>query len=665
MSEYNDFKKKHGIDIDYKYLHLLHMQYGSIRKASEEIINLNAILNLPKGTEHFMSDIHGEYESFIHILKNASGVIKSKIDLVFENTLPDSERKSLATLIYYPEEKLELIKKAMSDKDLSEWYMLTLHRLIEVCKVSASKYTRSVVRKALPEGFDYIIDELLHSQDYEMDKNEYYKQITETIIRIGRADAFIIAMSNLIQRLAIARLHIIGDIYDRGPGAAIIMDTLMNHHSVDIQWGNHDIEWMGASCGSMACIANVIRLSARYDNMNTVEGQYGISVRPLAIFAHRVYSNDPCEIFIPRHIDMTKYSKHDEELIAKIHKAITIIQFKIEGQVIKRHPEYEMENRLLLDKIDYESGTIIIGGKEYELKDKSFPTIDPSDPYKLTSEEQEVMDRLRAAFMSSERLKRHMEFMCARGGIYNKYNSNLMFHGCIPMNPNGTFMSVDLFGKKLRGKKLLDDIDRRVRLGVKSKNGTKEHEQAEDLMWYLWCGPKSPLFGKDKITTFEQYFIDDPKLHIEVKNPYYKNVEKRDICINILKEFGLPPAMSHIINGHVPVEIRKGQSPIKAGGKLFVIDGGLSKGYQPKTGIAGYTLLFNSHGLILASHEPFESKEKAVREEIDIHSKTVVLEKVGKRKMVYDTDQGTRLKEQIKDLEALLCAYREGIIKQA
>lgn len=663
MSEYSDFQKKYGIDIDYKYLYLLHMQYGSIRKASEEIINLNAILNLPKGTEHFMSDIHGEYESFTHILKNASGVIKTKIDMVFSNTLPDCERKSLATLIYYPEEKLELIKKSMNDEDLREWYTLTLHRLIEVCKVSASKYTRSVVRKALPEGFDYIIDELLHSQDYEMDKNEYYKQIIETIIRIGRADAFIIAMSNLIQRLAIARLHIIGDIYDRGPGAAIIMDTLMRHHSVDIQWGNHDIEWLGASCGSMACIANVIRLCARYDNMNTVEGQYGISVRPLAIFAHNVYADDPCEIFIPKHIDMTKYSKHDEELIAKIHKAITVIQFKVEGQVIMRHPEYEMDNRLLLDKIDYERGVITLSGKEYELRDKNFPTIDPSDPYKLTAEEQEVMDRLRTAFMTSERLKRHMEFLCSRGGIYNKFNSNLMFHGCIPMNANGNFASVDLFGKKLRGKKLLDEIDRRVRLGVKTKNGTPEHEQAEDLMWYLWCGSKSPLFGKDKITTFEQYFISDKNLHKEIKNPYYKNVEKRDICIKILKEFGLQPAMSHIINGHVPVEIKKGQSPIKAGGKLFVIDGGLSKGYQPKTGIAGYTLLFNSHGLILASHEPFESKEKAVREEIDIHSKTVVLEKAGKRKMVYDTDQGIRLKEQIKDLEALLCAYREGIIK--
>ncbi|HIV86017.1 MAG TPA: fructose-1,6-bisphosphatase, partial [Candidatus Monoglobus merdigallinarum] len=638
------------------------MRYGNSRKASEEIINLNAILNLPKGTEHFLSDIHGEYESFVHILKNASGVIKSKIDMVFENTLPESERKSLATLIYYPEDKLEIIKQNV--EDMREWYTLTLHRLIEVCKVSASKYTRSEVRKALPEGFDYIIDELLHTQDYEMDKNEYYRRIVSTIIEIGCADAFIIAMSNLIQRLAIARLHIIGDIFDRGPGAPIIVDTLMKHHSVDIQWGNHDIEWMGASFGSMACIANVIRLSARYDNMNTIEGDYGISIRPLAVFAMEAYAKDDCATFIPRHLDVTEYSKHDEKLISKIHKAITVIQFKLEGQVIMRHPEYKMDDRLLLNNIDYERGVINIDGTEYELKDKYFPTIDPSDPYKLNPDEQEVMERLRTAFMTSERLKTHMRFICDKGAIYNRYNSNLMFHGCIPMTEDGDFEAVGLFGKKLKGKALLDEIDHKVRQGMKVKNGTKEHTDVEDLLWYLWCGSKSPLFGKDKITTFEQYFIDEPLLHVENKDPYYKNVEKRDVCIRILKEFGLQPAMSHIINGHVPVEIKKGQSPIKAGGKLFVIDGGLSKGYQPKTGIAGYTLLFNSHGMILASHEPFESKEKAVRDEIDIHSKTVVLEKAGKRKMVSDTDQGIEIKERIKDLEELLKAYRSGLIKQ-
>lgn len=655
-------KKGTGLDRDLRYLKLLHMRYGNIRKASEEIINLNAILNLPKGTEHFLSDIHGEYESFTHILKNASGVIKSKIDMVFENTLPESDRKTLATLIYYPEEKLQIIKSTV--KNLDEWYMLTLHRLIEVCKVSASKYTRSEVRKALPEGFDYIIDELLHTQDYEIDKNEYYKQIVTTIIEIGRADAFIIAMSNLIQRLSIAQLHIIGDIYDRGPGAPIIMDTLMKHHSVDIQWGNHDIEWLGASIGSMACIANVIRLSSRYDNMNTIEGDYGISVRPLAVFAMEAYANDDCAVFMPRHIEVTEYSKHDEKLISKIHKAITVIQFKLEGQIIMRHPEYKMDDRLLLNNIDFEKGTIKLYGGEYELKDKYFPTIDPKNPYVLTPDENEVMERLRTAFMTSERLQSHMEFLCERGAVYNSFNSNLMFHGCIPMTEDGEFETVDIFGKKLKGKELLDELDHQVRQGVKTKDGTQEHSDAEDLLWYLWCGSRSPLFGKDKITTFEQYFVDEPSLRVEKKNPYYINVEKREICIKILKEFGLRPAMSHIINGHVPVEIKNGQSPIKAGGKLFVIDGGLSKGYQPKTGIAGYTLLYNSHGMILASHEPFESKEKAVREEKDIHSKIVVLEKSGYRKMVADTDQGEGIKERIKDLEMLLAAYRNGTIKQ-
>lgn len=663
MSDYKKIQKKGSPNQDLRYLKLLSTRYNTIQKASEEIINLNAILNLPKGTEHFMSDLHGEYESFTHILKNASGVIKSKIDMIFEYTLPESERKSLATLIYYPEKKLDIVKHSV--KDIDEWYNLTLHRLIEVCKVSASKYTRSAVRKALPDGFEYIIDELLHSQDYEMDKNEYYKQIIETIIRIGRADAFIVAISNLIQRLSIAHLHIIGDIYDRGPGAAIIMDTLMKYHSVDIQWGNHDIEWIGASCGSMACIANVIRLSSRYDNMHTIEGDYGISIRPLAMFAYRAYQDDPCDEFIPRHLDPNKYSKHDEELIAKIHKAATIIQFKLEGQIIKRHPEYEMDNRLLLDKIDYERGIIKIDGLEYKLRDKCFPTVDPRDPYSLTDEENEVMERLRTAFMTCERLRSHMQFMIDNGAIYNKYNSNLMFHGCIPMTTNGSFESVNLFGIELRGKELLDEIDKKVRQGFKSKIECSEDNEVDDLMWYLWCGPKSPLFGKDRITTFEQYYVDDPSLHFEVKNPYYRNVESKETCVKILKEFGLNANSAHIINGHVPVEIKKGQSPIKAGGKLLVIDGGLSKGYQPKTGIAGYTLLYNSHGLVLASHEPFESKEKAVRDEIDIHSKTVVLEKAGERKMIGDTDKGAILKEQIHDIEALLRAYREGLIKQS
>lgn len=660
--EFTEFKKQYSFDDDLRYLRLLRHRYPNINSASEGIINLQARLNLPKGTEHFLSDIHGEYESFTHILKNASGVIKSKIDAVFGNTLCEADRKTLATLIYYPEEKLALIKESVDN--MEEWYNLTLYHLIEVCKISASKYTRAAVREALPKGFGYIIDELLHAQDDEHNKERYYREIIQTIIRIGQADAFITAMSHLIQRLSIARLHIIGDIYDRGPGAAIIMDTLMRHHSVDIQWGNHDIEWMGAACGNSCCIANVIRNSARYDNMDTIEEAYGINLRPLAVFAMQAYGGDPCTVFIPKHIDMTKYSKRDEKLIAKIHKAITVIQFKLEGQMILRHPEYRMRDRLLLDKMDLEAETVQIGGKTCRLLDSSFPTLDRDAPYALSSEEAEVVERLRNAFMHSERLKQHVGFLHDKGSIYNRYNANLMFHGCIPMTRNGNFAAVDLPSGRLKGRRYLDAAERLVRQGFSARPGSREQQDGVDFMWYLWCGPKSPLFGKNKAATFELYFVEDRAMCAEIKNPYYTCVEQKETCVKILQEFGLDSEESHIINGHVPVEIKKGQSPIKADGKLLVIDGGLSKGYQPKTGIAGYTLLYNSHGLILASHEPFESRQKAIREELDIHSNITVLEKAGERKMLGDTDAGQELKGQIHDLEILLAAYREGILSQ-
>ena len=660
--EFTEFKKKYGFEDDIRYLRLLRHRFPTINRASEEIINLQARLNLPKGTEHFLSDIHGEYESFTHILKNASGVIKSKIDSVFGNTLSEADRKTLATLIYYPEEKLSLVKETTENMD--EWYNLTLYHLIEVCKVSASKYTRAAVREALPKGFGHIIDELLHAQNDEQNKERYYREIIQTIIRIGQADAFITAMSHLIQRLSIARLHIIGDIYDRGPGAAIIMDTLMKHHSVDIQWGNHDIEWMGAACSNTCCIANVIRNSARYDNMDTIEDAYGINLRPLAVFAMQAYADDPCSAFIPKHLDMTKYSKRDETLIAKIHKAITIIQFKLEGQMILRHPEYKMQDRLLLDKINPETGTVEIDGKSFSLTDTYFPTLDFKAPYALSSEEAEVVERLRMAFLHSERLQQHTKFLHDKGSVYNRYNNNLMFHGCIPMTRNGNFAAVDLPGGRMKGRRYLDAAERLVRQAFSTGSNTKERQDGIDFMWYLWCGPKSPLFGKNKAATFELYFVDDPSVCTEIKNPYYACVEQKENCIKILHEFGLDSEDSHIINGHVPVEIKKGQSPIKADGKLLVIDGGLSKGYQPKTGIAGYTLLYNSHGLILASHEPFESRQKAIREELDIHSNSTVLEKSGERKMIADTDAGQELKGQIHDLEILLAAYREGILSQ-
>ena len=654
LSNY-DFSK------DLKYLKLLQQKYKNISEAAAEIINLQAILNLPKSTEHFLSDVHGEYESFTHILKNASGVIKNKIDDVFGTTIPERERKALATLIYYPEEKLNIIKKQVDNLD--EWYTITLYRLVEICKVVSSKYTRSKVRKALPKGFDYIIDELLHVQDNELNKDLYYHEIIKTIIYTGRSDAFITALSNLIQRLAIDRLHIIGDIFDRGPGADIIMDTLMAHHSVDIQWGNHDISWMGAAAGSTACMANVLRVSARYDNLDTLEDGYGINIRPLAIFAMKEYANDDCTKFMPFSIDIKEYSKSDEKIIAKMHKAITIIQLKLEGQVIKRNPQFEMNDRLLLECIDYEKWTLTYKGKEYPLTDTNFPTIDPKNPYKLTKEEQSLVERLKIAFLHSEKLQRHVQFLFSKGSVYNKYNSNLMFHGCIPMTKDAEFAEVNIFGTKLKGKALLDCAERYARLGYFAKPGTEEKQMGEDFMWYLWCGPNSPLFAKDKAATFERYFTDDEPIKKEIKNPYYKNVEKEEVCIKILEEFGLNPATSHIINGHVPVAIKKGESPIKANGRLLIIDGGLSKAYQPKTGIAGYTLIYNSHGLLLVSHEPFESRIKAIEEEIDIHSTSIVLEKV-ERKMVSDTDIGANIKEQIADLELLLYAYRRGIIKE-
>lgn len=662
MNNLSIMQENYDFSNDLKYLKLLRHRYRNIREASEEIINLQAILNLPKGTEHFVSDIHGEYESFTHIMKNASGVIKSKIDGLFGNTICESERKSLATLVYYPNEKLRIIKSQC--EDLDEWYNITLHRLVELCRVIGSKYTRSKVRKALPEGFDYIIDELLHAENIEVDKEKYYGAIIKTIIRIDRADEFIIALSNLIQRLAVDHLHIIGDIFDRGPGAAIVMDYIMKHHSLDIQWGNHDITWMGAAAGSDACMANVLRISARYDNIDTIEDAYGINIRPLTVFAMEVYYNDDCEKFLPKTVNTTKYSKSDAYIVAKIHKAITVIQFKLEGQLIMRHPEYKMDDRLLLDKIDFEKGVLNLNGKEYKLVDRNLPTVDPKNPYELTAQEQEVVERLRSAFAHSEKLQAHVKFLYSKGSIYNKYNSNLMFHGCIPMTDNGEFAEIDVLGPKLKGKKFLDLAERTARSGYFAKKGSEERKRGNDFLWYLSFGPFSPLFGKSKMATFERYFTDDKELHKEIKNPYYKHIDNEETCIKIMLEFGLDPRQSHIINGHVPVKIRKGESPIKANGKLFVIDGGLSKAYQPETGIAGYTLIYNSHGLILASHEPFESRNKAIKEEIDIHSTKIVLEKVSERKMVADTDIGKEVQEQIADLEMLLAAFRKGIIKE-
>ncbi len=647
-----------------RYLKLLSKQFPTIASACTEIINLQAILNLPKSTEHFLSDIHGEFESFNHVLRNGSGNIKRKITEVFGDIMSEKDIKALATLIYYPEQKLEIINKQAEDMD--EWYKITIHRLIEVSRKAAFKYTRMKVRKALPVEFAYIIEELMHKGPEEYDKEEYYSEIINSIIKVGRADEFIIAMSKLIQRLVIDRLHIVGDIFDRGPGAEKVMETLLNYHSVDIQWGNHDVLWMAAAAGSEASIATVIRICTRYANLDTIEDGYGINMLPLATFALEFYGDDECVQFKPKLECDIVYTDNDLKLIAKMHKAISIIQFKLEGEIIKRRPHFCMEDRLLLEKINYENGTIELNGKIYELNDKNFPTIDPKNPYKLTKEERELIDKLKFSFLNSEKLQKHIRFLLSNGSMYLKYNCNLLYHGCIPVNEDGTFKKVKIgsSGKAYSGKAYFDRLEILVREGYFHENNPEAKLYGMDITWYLWTGPDSPLFGKDKMTTFERYFIDDKETHIEKKSHYFKLEDSEKMCRIIFEEFGLNPDTSHIINGHVPVKSKNGESPIKANGKLIVIDGGFSKAYQGTTGIAGYTLIYNSYGLLLVSHDPFESTQKAIEEEKDIHSTTMVLEKELERKRVRDTDNGKELMEQIKDLEMLLDAYRIGLIKE-
>lgn len=649
---------------DIRYLKLLSKQFPNIASASTEIINLQAVLNLPKGTEHFLTDIHGEYESFNHVLKNGSGVIKRKIEYAFGNSLDKKEAKTLATLIYYPEEKLELILKEVDNID--EWYETTLYRLIEVCRQVTAKYTRHKVRKALPKDFEYIIEELLHERPDRLDKEEYYEGIIKTIVEIKRAPEFIIALSKLIQRLVIDRLHIIGDIYDRGPGADIVMDTLINYHSVDIQWGNHDILWMGAAAGSEACIATVLRIGARYMNLDTLEQGYGINTLPLATFALEFYGDDECSGFKPKMEAESCYTKREISLMSKMHKAISILQFKLEGEIIKRRPYFNMEDRLVLDNIDYENNTIKINGKTHKLNDNNFPTIDKNNPYKLTDEERDLIDKLKSSFLNSRRLQKHIRFLFSKGSMYLSYNSNLLYHGCIPLDEDGMFKEVKIDDSAMyySGKAYLDKLEGIVRNGYFYDEDKENKLYGLDLTWYLWTGPDSPLFGKDKMTTFERYFVDDKETHTEVKDPYFDLRESEEMCDMIFKEFNLDHKCSHIINGHVPVKSKKGESPIKANGKLLVIDGGLSRAYQKTTGLAGYTLIYNSYGLLLVSHESFESTQKSIEEERDILSNTIVLEREAKRKRVADTDDGEEIKVQIEELTLLLDAYRKGIIKE-
>ena len=644
-------------NMENRYLDRLSDLYPTIAAASTEIINLQAILNLPKGTEHFLTDVHGEDEAFSHVLRNGSGAVRSKIEDVFGNTMSVKDKKALATLIYYPKAKMEQVKRTESNMD--DWYRVNLYRLIEVSKRAASKYTRSKVRKSLPKDFSYVIEELITEKAEVSDKESYYNEIISTIIRIGRAEEFIAAISELIQRLVVDHLHIVGDIYDRGPGPHLIMDKLMEYHSVDIQWGNHDILWMGAAAGQKCCIANVIRICARYGNLDILEDGYGINLLPLATFAWKQYAKDPCECFVLKGQDNCK--PQELELNMKMHKAISVIQFKVEGQAAELYPEFGFQRRNFLDKINYEEGTITIGGKIYQLLDDYFPTIDPKNPYQLSAEEEEIMNRLVKAFQSCEKLQRHMRFLLNKGSLYKIYNSNLLYHGCVPLNDDGSLRKVKIYGKSYQGRTLYDVMESYVRKGFFAVD-PDEKKKGRDLMWYIWQGANSPLFGKDKMATFERYFLAEKELWKEKKNAYYLLLEDENVMNGILDEFGLDREISHIINGHVPVKTKNGENPVKCGGKVLVIDGGFSKAYQKETGIAGYTLIYNSYGLILAAHDPFESTEAAIEKERDIHSDSVIVKRTLERKTVGDTDVGKVLKERIADLEALLDAYRSGQI---
>jgi fructose-1,6-bisphosphatase-3 len=648
-------------DID--FLKLLSQQYSTISAAAKEIINLTAILNLPKGTEHFLSDIHGEDEAFSHVIRNCSGALRRKIDQEFSNSLTKKEKSALATLIYYPKRKLPLLLKKIDDKE--EWFRITFFRLIRICRLVSSKYIRSKVRKALPTDFRYILEELLHEQEGIDNKQEYYSSIIDTIISTGQAEDFITALSELIKHMAIDWLHIIGDIYDRGPGAHHIMDTLLKYHNVDIQWGNHDILWMGAAAGSSACIANVLRNCLRYGNMQTLENGYGISLIPLASFAMEQYCDDPCLSFRIKGEAVNSYTENELMLMARMHKAITIIQLKIEGAIIQNRKSFNMNERLLLDKINLLNGTVKLSdGKIYNLNDLNFPTLDPENPYKLTDRELAVLEQLNTSFQTSSKLQEHVRFLYSNGSLYLCSNGNLLYHGCIAVDDNGEFKEFSFAGKTYRGKSFMDYIDMLVRQAYFSFDHSDDKKFAQDIVWYLWSGSMSPLFGKDKMTTFERYFIDDAASHTECKNPYYNFQDSEKLCCKILEEFGLNPDSGRIINGHVPVQVKKGESPVKAGGKLIVIDGGFAKAYQNQTGIAGYTLVYNSHGIMLCAHQPFESADKAILEEVDIHSDNRFIEKFHSRLRVRDTDLGKDIIQKIADLNALLNAYRSGAIKE-
>ena len=656
--------KHYDIDQDMRYLQLLSQSFPTVAEASTEIINLQAILNLPKGTEHFLADIHGEYEAFQHVLKNASGNIKRKVNELFGTTLREQEKRELCTLIYYPEEKLELVKQ--NEPDINDWYHITLHQLVAVCRDVSSKYTRSKVRKSLPTDFSYIIQELLHERTDDHDKAAYVNVIVDTIISTGRADDFIIAIANVIQRLAIDSLHILGDIYDRGPGAHIILDTMKRYHSWDLQWGNHDILWMGAAAGNDACICNVIRLSLRYANLTTLEDGYGINLVPLATFAMETYKDDPCTEFLPKlNGGASVLDDKTQRLTAQMHKAIAVIQFKVEAQIISKHPEWKMEGRKLFEHIDYKKETIEIDGKEYEMTSCHFPTIDPKNPSELSEEELTLMKKLHHSFSVCEKLHKHIKVMLLHGCMYAIFNNNLLFHASCPLNADGSLREVEIYpGKKYSGRDLMHHTGMQIRTAFQQDSDPDEKAYAIDYFLYLWCGPDSPLFDKSKMATFERYFITDKETHKEEKGYYFKLRDSEEVIDHIMDAFGVTGPNRHIINGHVPVRTTNGENPIKANGKLMVIDGGFSKAYHNETGIAGYTLVYHSRGFQLVQHEPFTSTEDAIKRGTDIKSTTQIVEMSNRRMLVADTDIGVELRKQIADLEELLFAYRHGFIKE-
>lgn len=651
------------VNDDLRYLRLLSRDFPTISSVTTEIINLEAILHLPKPTEHFLADLHGENEAFQHVLRNASGNIKRKVNELFGTTLREQEKKDLCTLIYYPEQKLDLVKK--TDRNISDYYQTTLNQLVAVCRRVSSKYTRSKVRKSLPPEYAYIIEELMHESTDDHNKQAYVNVIIQTIIGTTRADNFIIALCYLIQRLAIDQLHVLGDIYDRGPGAHLIMDVLESYHNWDLQWGNHDILWMGAAAGNPACVASVLRISLRYANLATIEDGYAINLVPLTTFSIDTYGNDECAVFKPKiETNDKRLTEKKCKLIAQMHKAISIIQFKLEGQLYNKYPEWKMDDRKLLDKIDFEKGIVTIEGNTYDMLDMNFPTIDPKHPFELTKEEKEVIERLCHSFLISDRLQRHINVQLTHGSMYGIYNSNLLYHASVPLNEDGSLHEVSVAGQHVKGVALLERVEQMIRSAYDVGSESEERQIGIDYFWYLWCGPESPLFDKSKMSTFERYFIADKSTHVEEKGWYYKLRDSAAICDYIMDEFGVKGEHRHIINGHVPVKVGKGEKPIKADGRLMVIDGGFAKAYHNTTGIAGYTLVYHSRGFQLVQHAPFTSTEEAILNGTDIQTTTQIVEMMGHREMVADSDKGVELSEQVSDLEKLLMAYRKGIIKE-